>query len=499
MSWGFGGRSQRVARSAMVQRSEWAGRPKQRRYTFGDHWNTAHVWAQQNPETYSGQSGDGRINFEGPVIYSFGDHFPMARFVGTYQGRRVVLVNSDKYSVSTTQHQSCTSGALKRVQPDADITISLPTKFLSNARLTQRERTQVQEIILEQVAVHDAWGTHPDSYERTRANEMREVLAAFRAIYKPRMKVPRNVVAWSKKRAAAFARKEFLSEVRKAYRFAKQYKGADPTLAAPDSEDAAMSAWNVQQRIAEFNRERRKIYSTRSILAKHGAAQSTITSLSQAIKYLFATRKPWEQLLVTAQYRERRESDLDDIRHIMSVGTQGRYHAISDLGHLWSVAIREGMADAAAEIGRQVHVKSWEREVPETFKRFEHPNDVTAEEWEAGKGSGYQYRFRHVDRAWSTLVRRKGDQLQTSQGASCPWSHAVAAFLVAQNCRQWGETYQSNGHSIRVGHFKVDRIEADGTLKAGCHTIPFANMLRLAVKEVPERVQATYPVPAVLA
>jgi hypothetical protein len=34
-----------------------------------------------------------------------------------------------------------------------------------------------------------------------------------------------------------------------------------------------------------------------------------------------------------------------------------------------------------------------------------------------------------------------------------------------------GETYQRNGHSIHLGHYTIDSIAADGTLRAGCHVI----------------------------
>lgn len=472
----------------MQIRSDAAGRPKQRRYTFGDHWNTCHVWAQQNTETYSGQSADGRINFEGPVIYSYGDHFPMARFIGSYDGRRVILVNADKYSVSTSQHQGAVMAALK----NEDITIRLPIKFLHNAGLTKRERSKAQEVLFEHVALCEqcTWGTAPNHYNRMRAKDARDELAAFRAIYKPRVKVPRNVIAWSRKRAATFARKEFLRTVRQAYETAKRYKRANPTLAAPDQEDMARSAWDCSQRIAEYKREAKGLYSARLVLGKHGAAKSSISVLSNAIALLKQGRAPWEQLLVAAEYRERRDNDLDDIKHIMT-GGRNRYMGLPDLGHLWSVAIREGMADAAAEIGRLVQIKAWEKEVPETYKRASFDRDeLTPEQWEAGQGEAYRYSL-----GQTVYVRRKGEKLQTSKGAECPWNHAVAAFVVAQSCRHLSQTYQTNGHSIRVGNFRVDRIETDGTLVAGCHTIAFDNMLRLAVKEIPDRVQAPYPLP----
>ena len=64
----------------------------------------AHVWAQQNTA-----QGDGsNFYFRGATIYSYGDHFPLAKFVTP----DVVLFNSGSYSVSTSKHQSYARNAL---------------------------------------------------------------------------------------------------------------------------------------------------------------------------------------------------------------------------------------------------------------------------------------------------------------------------------------------------------------------------------------------------
>ena len=47
---------------------------------------------------------------DGDVMYSYGHHFPMA-----YRCSSVVYVNKDKYSQSTTRHQSHLYVALSRV------------------------------------------------------------------------------------------------------------------------------------------------------------------------------------------------------------------------------------------------------------------------------------------------------------------------------------------------------------------------------------------------
>src|SRR5262249_54563666 len=116
---------------------------------------------------------------------------------------------------------------------------------------------------------------------------------------------------------------------------------------------------------------------------------------------------------------------------------------------------------------------------------------VTADEWRNGKGDGYQYGFT------DTLLRRKGDTLQTSRGAECPFSHAVIAFVKAQVCRATKTTWKRNGHTIRVGHFHVDEIDAQGNMRAGCHSLKWEEMLRLAIREVPHLVKPSHALPVI--
>jgi hypothetical protein len=71
---------------------------------FSNHDEVAHIWAQQSQE----EGRAARIFFEGPTIYSYGRHFPVARFVDN----RTVLFTTRDYSVSTGKHKSIISRAI---------------------------------------------------------------------------------------------------------------------------------------------------------------------------------------------------------------------------------------------------------------------------------------------------------------------------------------------------------------------------------------------------
>ena len=87
---------------------------------------------------------------------------------------------------------------------------------------------------------------------------------------------------------------------------------------------------------------------------------------------------------------------------------------------------------------------------------------------------------RYGDRDGPVLLRVNGEQIETSQGARIPLDHAPRIWRFVKAVIARGEAYQRNGHTEHAGEFAIDRIEADGTMKAGCHVIPYAEIERMA-------------------
>jgi hypothetical protein len=71
-------------------------------------------------------------------------------------------------------------------------------------------------------------------------------------------------------------------------------------------------------------------------------------------------------------------------------------------------------------------------------------------------------------------------QVETSRGARVPVSHAIRGLRFVRAVVARGEAFQTNGKTFHLGHYKIDRIETDGTLHAGCHVISLAEIERIA-------------------
>ncbi len=74
-----------------------------------------HVWAHQRAAY--GRSKSGTMFFDGPTIYSYGRHFPMARLLLDKKKKPVaVLLTPRTYSVTTSSHQSDVRSAVRHLK-----------------------------------------------------------------------------------------------------------------------------------------------------------------------------------------------------------------------------------------------------------------------------------------------------------------------------------------------------------------------------------------------
>jgi hypothetical protein len=99
-------------------------------------------------------------------------------------------------------------------------------------------------------------------------------------------------------------------------------------------------------------------------------------------------------------------------------------------------------------------------------------------QWDAG---GRRNNWRNRQSA-PTLMRlsRDGTEIETSLGARFPTEHGKRAFRLIQQCRAAAQSWQRNGHTIHLGNFALDRIEPNGNVKAGCHTVAWEEIERMA-------------------
>lgn len=79
------------------------------RTVFNSNAETIHVWAQ-GEQTY-GRAKSGSVFFDDGVLYSYGYHFPVGKFIYNENNDVAVIINTDYYSSTTARHSYLAWGA----------------------------------------------------------------------------------------------------------------------------------------------------------------------------------------------------------------------------------------------------------------------------------------------------------------------------------------------------------------------------------------------------
>jgi hypothetical protein len=137
---------------------------------------------------------------------------------------------------------------------------------------------------------------------------------------------------------------------------------------------------------------------------------------------------------------------------------------VPELDSVALTAVRQREGKRAAEKAEQT-----KRERAEAIVR----QQELITKWRAGLYSGCLYDV-------PTMLRIDGDEVVTSRGARFPVSHAKRALAFVRKVRESGQAYVRNGHTIYIGPYAIDRIELNGTVKAGCHVVSWEEIERIA-------------------
>jgi hypothetical protein len=459
----------------------------------------AHVWAQQSQS--EGRSNNGQFYFRDSTIYSYGSHFPIAQFS---RDKSVVWFTQRGYSVTTARHISYTQDALRGLNVHV---ISVPdlSRFVET-NISKEERAAIEETLL-RADRETAW----QAFQRVAGTLRRKWPSDAQA----------RIAELDAKRANA-ALAEKLSDAR--HVIDMESIGISRAFIPAISNEKPDSEWPTPYYVAtdtasRLEALRAKIMSARAVLSKQAnkskADQKRIKAASRVGADVVRLRDVWRNIVAAMEasrdYQRDRETIATALANIAS-GARCDYWYERGVGanhttetEILSAHIRRALrADyTPAEIAplwevlqARLFYRETDNATPESIaivnaRRYGR-KPLSADDWRNGAGDTYQYGFAE------TLLRRKADTLQTSRGAECPFAHAVIAFRKAQECRANGTTWQRNGQQIRVGVFNVDSIDAQGNMRAGCHSLKWEEMERLAIREIPNVVKPRFGLPALI-
>lgn len=143
-----------------------------------------------------------------------------------------------------------------------------------------------------------------------------------------------------------------------------------------------------------------------------------------------------------------------------------------DLAHAETLVKKYRAQQALAEATRERKRKAAETvaraDAAEKLERWLRGDDVRVPcRWYPGAEQGCAYlRLRPSD----------PQTVETSMGAEFPRAHCPRLLIAVRS----GVPYQHNGHTLHAGVFRVDAIDAEGNVRAGCHHVTRAECERFA-------------------
>lgn len=432
----------------------------------------AHLWnAQAQDEARAVRAGHKTIYFEGRRIWSYGSHF----LAGILLPDNVALLNSDKYSATTTGHMQTVAGAC-----------------------SNRTRYYVPELTkLNRLGIFDSGKT---------SNGI-EAAKAF--IIEHATTIPADTAAYLlglchvKDPAEAFERIKArkLSSIARAEQSeatAQRKKDAAYGAAISGLTGDSLSLWLDEAFSGDNSRN------TAGVLNRIKAAHSAVKHMKRDTQ----TKGVWN-VLKAARARVAFMQKMNEARDAHNVIRQTirNFRASSAGVNQWffnpdAHANRLYPASLSATASKLATILEGYPRVAASLRATEALADqalaeyhlalITAADdlrgWLSGERAAIPSSIRYLDK---TFIRARdvernendtiiGGTLQTSKGADVPLVHAVRAFRFIKLVRERGRPWERNGHSLRVGHFTIDRIATSGDFKAGCHNIQWSEVKRLA-------------------
>ena len=114
----------------------------------------------------------------------------------------------------------------------------------------------------------------------------------------------------------------------------------------------------------------------------------------------------------------------------------------------------------------------------ETAERAEaHIKATCVSEWLLGVSDSIPYRYRPED----ALLRVRGDEVQTSHGATVSISEALGVLPLIRHCRQMETGVVATGRTHHIGQFPVKEIMSNGDMVVGCHSIKWGEIEKVAI------------------
>lgn len=448
--------------------------------TVFDNHMVAHVWAQQTQS--EGRSHNGNFSFRDSTLYSYST--PIARFTKDKKGRKVLLVTSESYSITTSsKHMPALHRAIPYRPEERDYKVFY-VRHIGGRSWAMAEPNHESNLADLLKAARDllakAGTLRFESWQAETINADREA----RGPHYLAGPVPgeRRAALPSDCDLATGIVPRFLDAARQQFETAADYAATfglkAPTPKAVRKElESALAHWRT--RFEKFNTpqaiKRREQAAAARVRKREAAERAERERMARTYAEAFARWKRGEGGRPSSYHYEPDSPERIEIEAAEQADREQAQREAGEAFRLWQA----GEAPRPSSWNQINRLTAEQRAIldADVAREREAEERATREAWL--RGEAVYFRGRLPD--GSAYVRAVGDTLETSLGATVPLAHAIRAYRFIKAVRAKGEAWQRNGQSVRVGHFQLDAIEADGSFRAGCHRFAWGEIERLAL------------------
>lgn len=368
-----------------------------------------HIFAA-NPTTAIARNGNRTLFCENGRIYSYRYSAPLAAWRDG-----VLLINSDRYSVTTAKHQSYLARAVRHLPqvqlPDLRAVIENPGERGAAEYIAKRAK-EIDALKEKASRLRSDWT------KAANAREIAELETACAYVWKAAGKK----TEWR----AALAVKAKADKVAAVARYVTSRNRLESGM-----ETARRIAQDARDRIAAENRG-----------PEYGHAFYALANARGDICRIdeMGARHGATGIAATATFQ----------------------HAAKLMGKRWVVECTALAQEIVA------FAETLQPEIDAARAAYETAVAVVNAEKRAAWLAGDDVRG---GLAGPILCRVKGETVETSQGARVPLAQALQLAALAKQCRETGRALDLAGRA--VGPYRGNKIEADGRLIVGCHSIPW--------------------------
>lgn len=423
----------------------------------------AHLWAHQTQT--EARNPHGNFYFNDKTIYSYGSHFPIARHVTNDKGEAAILFTNRSYSSTTAKHIHIVRQAIPR---------GIPVFYVHNPEHDIKGEYRTQRIDVEAL-IKKLQAARPD-------NRYEYKVKTAKGKFNTRVRnnwgdngegdTVTEVEGITGRNIGAHVTRGTYWDTRGTYWGLSVLNGDNAGIAI----DSYLS--KAEARIMLDILDSIKTWDVSTKEKRERLAKKVSKARETAKEFASISRNPGTLTKLFGELRTK----------VFAVNALGDFFGYgpaieipADLDYLAAISMehdsRVEMARATANATRSAR---WQEAEARREKQAEEDRRTFAEKLPRWLEGAHVELGRAVYETGTSYLRVKDNEVQTSQGARVPLEHVKKALPLVLAYVQNGREYHRNGHTIHLGHYAIDSIDAQGNLRAGCHLFDKAEIERFA-------------------